>query len=514
MNISNLLADRSVQAAGWPAVAFYRGMFDRRTPEELRIIARVKRFTERFRADAQWRAALRADPTQAQVLFRAQGIELDAELVAPMWLQSTSSAGISIAPKEATAMWESSAPLRLWREWLSDMTRYRDLCRDAADTADHHPRFEAWRRRQLRRLAHELEPLNATAINSPLIAYELSSGCSVGCWFCGISAERFGGYLPYDTTTAELWRGILETVVERFGRAAATGFCYWATDPCDNPDYSHFIEDHRRITGVLPPTTTAIPMRSPAQTREILALGDRYRHGNNRFSVLTLKALNLIHENFDADDLLTVDLVLQMNGSLTTKAKAGRGLLQSERIERLAPVDRVDSDLEQHSIACVTGFLIDMPKRTLRLVSPCRANEREPDGYHVFAEKPFTSIADFAAVLDLVIAENALDHPRQDTVMAFHQTVRTRFEEGVLIVQSRGQEARVMPFPFLPRLVELIQTRRYSFNELIHIVTDDFPNDLLSVGVVLQDLFESGLFEESAQTTSAAVPTVSTTPML
>ena len=60
---------------------------------------------------------------------------------------------------------------------------------------------------------------------------------------------------------ARLWRAILDHWVDLFGTAAQTGFCYWATDPADNPDYPRFIEDYHAATGNLPQTTTAAPLR-------------------------------------------------------------------------------------------------------------------------------------------------------------------------------------------------------------------------------------------------------------
>jgi radical SAM family RiPP maturation amino acid epimerase len=484
-------------------VAFYQGMFIRRSEAELRVIARVKRFMERFCGDALWRNELLANPREAQRLFDAKGIELRAEDVATIWIgQGGTRRGIRATPIEVQG---EDTPLALWSSWSADIAKYRDMCRDAACTAAHHPQFDTWRTRQLRRFSRELDPSNTHAINNPLVAYELSNGCSVGCWFCGVSAERFGGYVPYDAETSALWTGMLSSLMERFGQAAATGFCYWATDPSDNPDYCRFIDEHRRITGFLPPTTTAVPMRSLAMTRDILALGDRYRHGNNRFSVLTLKALDDIHQTFNADELLTVDLVLQMNGSLTPKAKVGRGLQNRARIERLQPIDSIVSELEQGSIACVTGFLVNLPRRVVRLVSPCRADEQHLNGYITFAEKSFSDAETFAGAIDQLIAENMRSCPYPNEIAKFSKSVQGCFEDDWFVVQSHVGTERIMPFPFLRRLVDLINEGRHRFRDLAEVVTNDFPGEFLSVGVVLQDLFDAGLFEEMPRSSVSAL---------
>ena len=73
----------------------------------------------------------------------------------------------------------------------------------------------------------------------PPFACELSKGCSVGCWFCGVSASKLGGHFEYTPDNGALWKGILNTIREFTGDASGgQGFLYWATDPRYNPDYA------------------------------------------------------------------------------------------------------------------------------------------------------------------------------------------------------------------------------------------------------------------------------------
>jgi radical SAM family RiPP maturation amino acid epimerase len=486
-----LFADHGQLPDELPMVTFYRRMFERRSSVDLRKIARVKRFFERFCGDDAWRKALRDSPGNAQALFEAKGIELDAESVAAVWRD-----GCDIHRISDSVVGKSDAPLGLWWEWSSDIAEYRRLCRHAGGAAQKHPTFDGWRNRQLLRLSRELSPQNAAAINSPILSYELSSGCSVGCWFCGVSADRFGGFVPYNAENARLWGGILNALVERFGSAAATGFCYWATDPSDNPDYFRFIDDHRRITGLLPPTTTAVPLRSLSLTREVLSLNEQYKHGNNRFSVLTVKALDAIHQAFDADELLTVDLVLHMKGSLVGKAKVGRGLKNSERIDRVKPTDARWGELDQGSIACVTGFLVNLPKKSIRLISPCRADEENSDGYRTYGEKHFSDVESFCVAIDELISENMAEQPSPGSVITFAPSLSLSWEGDSLMVRSHSGLEKVIPFGFLHRMVELIALRRHTVSEVVDALAQEYPDDLIAVRVVLHDLFQSGLIEE------------------
>ena len=151
-------------------------------------------------------------------------------------------------------------------------------------------------------------------ITHPILAFELSAGCTIGCWFCGVSADRFHGNFAYTAENARLWRAILDHCVDLFGTGAQTGFCYWATDPTDNPDYPRFLADYHAATGNLPQTTTAAPLKNLAFTREILRLSDQHRCVINRFSILTLRILDAVHAAFSAEELMGVELVLQNRG--------------------------------------------------------------------------------------------------------------------------------------------------------------------------------------------------------
>lgn len=86
------------------------------------------------------------------------------------------------------------------------------------ETARIHPGFDSWRSRQERRMMHQLNPVTFAAIPNALVADELSSGRPVGCWFCGVLAERFVGSAGHDAD-GPLWRGMPGTMVARFGDA-------------------------------------------------------------------------------------------------------------------------------------------------------------------------------------------------------------------------------------------------------------------------------------------------------
>ena len=119
--------------------------------------------------------------------------------------------------------WERWPLLRLWHAQAVDLERAVTAFREAGGCPEANPRFHVWRQRQIRRAKGELGSV-ANIIGQAVLSFELSAGCSIGCWFCGVSAERFRGNFAYDRENARLWRGILEESLGLFGTVAQTGF--------------------------------------------------------------------------------------------------------------------------------------------------------------------------------------------------------------------------------------------------------------------------------------------------
>lgn len=383
------------------ATRHYRGIFTKRTPEELRILAHIKRFMERLVADPGFRQALAENVDNPKVVAERYGIDLDPLEMLPLY----HSQHLRYRFTEEEARW----PLALaWDEYMKDMFRHRDLLREEGSMEGIHPRFHAWRERQIKRSMSELGG-SGPSITHPIVAFELSEGCTVGCWFCGLAAERYRGHFPYSEENAALWRDMLAVMHDMFDTAARTGFCYWATDPCDNPDYDRFIEDYYHITGALPQTTTAAPLKDEALTRRILGLFDRFRTVTNRFSVLTVKQLDKIHATFKPEELMGVELVMQNRESLTAKADAGRARERVAKLRAAGKSEKIAELSRDHTtIACVSGFLVNMMKKSVQLVTPVPGSERWPLGYRIFGERTFSTGAEFRAAIEGLIDEHMM----------------------------------------------------------------------------------------------------------
>ena len=187
-----------------------------------------------------------------------------------------------------------------------------------------------------------------------------------------------------------------------------TGFCYWATDPLDNPDYENFIKDYQAVIGALPATNTAMSHKDLPRVRSILELWRHYDGFTaNQFSILTIKILDRIHEEFTPEELLWTGLNLLNKQSIVTKATAGRA---RDKIKKLAEgteeYNEVKAELSPGTIACVSGFLFNMVEKTVKLITPCKASDRWPKGYKILEEGRFSSGADLRLLMEGMIENN------------------------------------------------------------------------------------------------------------
>ncbi|MDK1389846.1 radical SAM family RiPP maturation amino acid epimerase [Sinorhizobium sp. 8-89] len=443
---------------------------------------------ERLAGDIKFRRALLENVDAPRAVTERYGIEVDPMEMLPLWRGDH----LQYRFKPESAPW----PLAMmWDEHMRQMLRHRDLLRDEGEMSIFNPRFHAWRERQIRRCNDELGG-SAPSVTHPIIAFELSEGCTVGCWFCGLSANRFKGYYDYSKEHAELWRGVVGVASEMFGSAARTGFCYWATEPMDNPDYDHFLFDYYQITGALPQTTTAAPLKDEALTRRVLGLFNLYGTTMNRFSVLSTAHLNQIHEAFSPEELLGVELIQHSKEAPTAKAFTGRARERREKL-RVANKDEAIT-LTEHShttIACVSGFLVNMQQGRLQLVTPVPGSERWPLGYRIVGQRFFRTPDEFRTGLQSMIDQHMLESPPPDLPIRFRRDLQYKAGNRYFHLRSRSIEHRVLDDVAPISIGQLIERGNCTASELVMRATTD-GTSVLAVADLLDQLYAAGVIEE------------------
>ncbi len=361
-------------------------------PEYIRSIAHTKRFLERWTADPKFRAKAEVDVAAA---CEEYNLEANPEEIRLLW------------DSEALGKHPEGAPtplaVRRYESFIREKLKWRDIIRK--DSHPENTQFREWRVRQIYRTFSELGIIKAHGIVHAPVVFELSKGCSVGCWFCGVAAPKLDDIWNYTEQNAEFWQETLKVVKDIVGPAASRGFCYWASDPMDNPEYEKFLVDFHDILNVFPQTTTAIPQRDFERTRKLLELSESKKGLLERFSILTLSQLQKVFDAFTPEELLYVELVTQNNGALTGKAVAGRARLPKFKKMIDKTMKYVDPSLTS-TIACVSGFLFNMIDQTVKLISPCNANDKWPLGYYIYDEKRFESPEHLREIMNGMIGEH------------------------------------------------------------------------------------------------------------
>jgi radical SAM family RiPP maturation amino acid epimerase len=417
---------------------------------DLREIAHIKRFLERYTGDHQFRTQILAGVLPLSDAAKDCGCDLDVEPLRPVFHPA-----FTQFRAEATL---TEWPLTFkWDLFYREMLEIRDSLHCAGDTGGQNLNFDLWRQRNIARTNFELAAA-AQGIVHPTVAFELSSGCSVGCWFCGISAKKFGGHFALTEAGRREWEDVLVAVKGVVGPAMRTGFLYWATDPLDNPDYIGFLKAYREIIGIVPQTTTAIPLRNVELTRQVLEMWRDSPTVPNRFSILSTGVLRRVHETFTPEELLGVELVLQNKKSEgVVKFLAGRGAASKgmPQLDDQTDTKRGDERLAEGTIACVTGFLFNIVERTVRLISPTIPSIAWPDGYIVFDTRKYERPADLPGILADLVARYMRPTMQPDRPIRFTEAVRFDDSAAVPTVSSKWVRMASSDFADAGRLIRL-----------------------------------------------------------
>lgn len=455
-------------------------MYESPIPRISNGAAEVKRFFERWSADPSFRELTRSDPEAAAV-----------------------ACGISINPDTFRQRWDRKLPEDQHRplpaaveeffEHIEAKIAYRD--RAVAEGGSDNPRLAAWRRRQIARGMFELgEARTAQIIHSPF-ALELNVGCSVGCWFCGVSAPKLTDIFAYTPENRQLWREVLSVLRGEVGAASQWAFCYWATDPLDNPDYERFLIDFHEIIGVFPQTTTALGLRDPLRTRRLLQLSEERGCFANRFSILALRKFKEVHTEFSAHELRSVECIPQFKGTVMNFANSGRA---RERYRRTAERKGEDFADRAGSIACISGFLLNLVEGSVKLISPCRASDRWPLGYIVFDEARFGSACDLRREVQRMIAANMPGSVDELPRIAFAEgLVYAQTKDGFELSSDLRKSVHEHPSMTgaLQELGRLIQQGKSNAETISFVLSYHGLPPASTIGM-LQTMFERGLLRE------------------
>ena len=385
--------------------------------EYVREVAYAKRALELWTMKPGFRERFFAAPEET---LAAYGLPIDALAVKILCDHDTAVEYLNCPPEKLPSA------VRRYRGFLHEKLSERDrMVKEYC--VPKHPAFRAWRGRQLNRCWTELGSRNNSLIHVPM-TFELDLGCSVGCPFCGVMAGKLQKVSRYDED-AELWKGILSFAGETLGDAVGQATCYYATEPLDNPDYEKFTDAFYGIFGHVPQLTTAASMRNPERTRKYLfdALGKERRI--HRFSVLSLDVLQKIFEHFTPEELICVELLPQFADAPSNMfAKAGRARsFESLHVEKE----------EGNTIACISGFVVNIAEKTIRLITPCGSSKKHPTGEIVVAKESFDDLDGFKRILVSLIDRYMQEEFPKDQPLCLRPGISfSKTEQGIEFCRS------------------------------------------------------------------------------
>ncbi|MGM0379446.1 MAG: radical SAM family RiPP maturation amino acid epimerase [Bacillota bacterium] len=450
------------------------------TTEEKKLIPHLKRFFECLEGDIDFYEALKKNPEACNDILKSRGIFGVDPVQMKIYVDNL------FKDKEISISNLQDKPQALlWRRWVNATRKFRDEWFQKTNKTPNN-KFNAWHSRNINRCDNQLSKANNSGLIHATIVFELSKGCSLHCPFCGLASKPLEDVFLYTKENAKLWKEILDIAVKQLGDTVGTGVCYWATEPTDNSDYFKFIEDFGKATGVYPQTTTAAPLRDLEWTRKLLQFRKEHTTAVDRFSILSKNDLKRVHQTFTAEELSMTELILQY----TERKKKFMALSGRNRKK----VDSNSNLAEDFTIACATGYLVNMVDRTIKLISPCPPSDQNPLGYHIYAQGKFNSPLEFNNFIEKTIEKFMSTKVQPDQILAFRDDLNFTSLKGGFQLKNKYKSINMQGSPHLAQLGKLISEGNLSSS----VITDKLisqSSDVLAIMSSIQKIFDKGLLK-------------------
>ncbi len=450
------------------------------TEAEQELYAHMKRFFECYYGYSDFYEAVTASPETSVPILEAKGIYgIDPVQMIALVENRTQIQDLEIST------FKNSQQIELWMRRHEAVNTVRDKWLQWIRTTSSE-RFNKWHKRQMIRCESQLPQMTSTSLTHGTLAFELSQGCSIQCPFCALATESLKEWLPYTDESKGIWRETIKVLQKHLGDSIGGGVCYWATEPTDNPDYIHFVRDFGALTGIYPQTTTAAALRDLNWTNDLLELRKRHPGNLDRFSVLSENVLKRLHALYSAEELMYTELLPQFTDRVqSVMSPSGRN-----RQEGIVYSDVI----KDHTVACVTGYLINMVEGTVSLITPCPPTDENPKGYQTCALGYFETPQE----LDLFIGktiESMHGTVRSEQILAFREDLKYVPLENGFKLQNAYKAHIFRGESHLKHLGELIDQGRLNTSEIIDRVSHRHMN-ILGVVQSIQQIFDQGLLEE------------------
>ena len=488
---------------------------------EIGTIAEAKRFLECYEGDRDFRVAMDAGgqfSAEQRLMLKDIGVTFEPEAMELLWTRPevaarivgsvTEYAEFDDMPADLHAALAPYPVLRTWFRWRFRRDRFRLIKKlKVTHTPTLNPEYTSWRARRVSAVRNELGNYG-WGLDHPCHAVEMAVGCSVGCGFCAFDAGRletvFDLSLPENR---ERLRGVVAGMENVLGWPAASGMLYYSTEPHDNPHYVKALELWHEATGAKLCTATA--RAGEDWVRELIGFYSSAGRRVNwpRISVLSRGTMRRLHKAFTPLEMRDTALLMQQKDceDLREKVPGGRErmLLRLVDADDLRGVDIENIpegfDPPQGSIACVSGPLVNMVNRTLKLVSPCYTTLEHRYGYRVFDETTFDDSPEgFEVALRRVIGRSMAAGPYREMPLRWRDDLKAVPQPDGFTLLSPTVRRDFRRGGLHRRTAELIGRGDLTYGQVLDALSEDPQSGPVAAMLMLGSLFDKGYLCELA----------------
>ena len=485
---------------------------------EIRQAAQIKRFNECLQADSVLRKRLynnkELTPKQKEWLADI-GIDLDINELSFFWkFPVETNTYLRYIDKELEGeirdrlneVADKYPLLELWGRFTESRrvitTNFTDQCISITSSNE---LFNSWRRRRIAAAKSELGHFG-TIIGHPVFAFELNEGCSVGCWFCSFATSKLSATLDYPQKRDEVL-SIVRQCADMFGNdMIRMSLPYYRTEPHDNPHYIDFLKDYEKETGAVFCTSTAVCN----DIEWIKKLIDYYQNRENgiiyywpRLSILSLSVLRKIYSFFTPMETKDMEFLIQVKDHERPKVTGGRILEEQagmRGVKDFASLDRDEATLTalapQGTIACVSGFNINLASRTIMIFSPCYTSNKWPHGFRVFGEAKYKNESDFTEVMNELVERCMFMLPPKDKILKYRDDIVFHPTEEGFDLATPNQLHHFKGKNKCGPLGQLIAEGTYTYTQISKILLTEHKVNPIIMRTVVQQLFDEGFIDE------------------
>jgi radical SAM family RiPP maturation amino acid epimerase len=480
---------------------------------EIKQTAQLKRFNEWLQADSTLRRRLNDDdgltPEQEEWLKKI-GVDIDINDMSFFWKYPVEiDAYLILAANgqegkiqdELKEIADKYPLLELWGKYSKSRGNPNALDQ-WLDFESIHIKFNAWRKRRMSAVKSELG-LFGVRIGHPVFAFELNEGCSVGCWFCSFAANKLSATLDYPQKRGEAL-SIVRQCCEIFGREMIPmSLPYYRTEPHDNPHYIDFLKDFEKETGAVLCTSTAV-CNDIDWVKDLLNYYQKREDGSvycwPRLSILSLEALRKIHTSFTPLEIMDMELLIQVKDHVKPKVTGGRILKEQAGLREVEDfsTDRgsLAASVPQGTIACVSGFNINLATRSIMIFSPCYTSNKWPHGFRVYGSAVYTDENDFSEVIKGLVERSIFLSPPKDAIIKFRDDIVFRPTETGFDLATPNQLHHFKGKDKCGPLGQLIAEGSHTYAQISEILIKEHKVNPVVLSTVVRQFFDDGFIDE------------------